>query len=430
MVFKLVLPSVDLRIKKDGAACRPASLTFAAAPWRAAAFVSAIGMASLLSACGGGGGSGSGGSASVSSYTLGGTLSGLAEGQTIDLTNGSETMTRSANGAFTFPTPVAQGGNYEVKVSGAQPAWQTCSASNAAGSAVNANVTTVVVNCVSADMVATGLLNDTGIDWCSENITTPSKWVNNAVCSAVNWVGNLWGQQQDAFFGRDAQAKAGTLTKVGGGMAGFDFTKLGASGKVLVKQDATWSDTGTEAAGTQWDCVRDNVTGLVWEVKRNDANHLRHMGHGYAWYNPSATTNGGSAGHETPTKNTNPSSFGDPSATTVKGPTCTGVADVNKCNTQSYITAVNSAGLCGKKDWRMPTVEELHSLLNMGTWPRVDDTNYFPNTNSWYWSSSPYAFVNPDSLYIADYAWHISGGGVYADVKFIAGGVRLVRSAQ
>jgi hypothetical protein len=387
----------------------------AAAPLRPAAFLCVMGLASLLSACGGGGGSSVSG---TSSYTIGGTLSGLADGQTLALTNGSETITRSANGAFTFATPVAQGGSYSVLVTGAQPAWQTCSASGAAGSAVSANVTTVVVNCVSADSKATGQLNDTGIDWCSENITTPSTWVNNAVCSAVNWAGNLWGQQQDAFFGRDAQAKAGTLTKVGGGMAGFDFTKIGASGKVLAKQDGAWSDSGTEAAGTQWDCVRDNVTGLVWEVKRNDATHLRHMNHTYSWYNPDSTTNGGSAGYETPLYDTN--------GNTVTGPTCTGVADVNKCNTASYVTAVNAAGLCGKKDWRMPTVDELRNLAHTGRTNPAIDTDYFPNTSpDWTWSSSPRASYT-------DYAWFVgfnNGSGNFGS-KGSANRVRLVRPGQ
>jgi hypothetical protein len=382
-----------------------------------------MGMVSLLSACGGGGGGGSEAAKSPVGFTISGTLSGLANGQTVDLSQGSDTLTLNANGSFKFGTLIPQGGSYEVKLSGAQPAWQKCNVSYATGSKVSANVSNVAVNCVSIDLKATGQLNDTGIDWCTENITTtPSVWLNNAVCSAINWVGNLWGQHQDAFSGRDAQAKAGMLTKVGGGMAGFDFTKIGASGKVLVKQGETWSNNGTEAAGTQWDCVRDNVTELVWEVKRNDATHLRHFRHGYSWYNIFSGANGGNAGYETPKID-----FLNQGAT-VTGPTCTGVADVNKCNTQSYVTAVNAAGLCGKTDWRMPTLDELQSLVYHGrpTHTVAIDTTYFPNSiDSLYWSSSPFANF-------ADLAWIVDfeAGYVGFGSKKVATTVRLVRSGQ
>jgi len=269
---------------------------------------------------------------------------------------------------------------------------------------------------------ATGLLNDTGIDWCSENITTPGTWVSNAVCSVVSWVGNLWGQQQDAFFGRDAQAKMGSLIKVGGGKAGFDFTKIGSDGKPLAKQDGIWSDSGGEKEGTIWDCVRDNVTGLVWEIKRNDVSHLRHMEHRYAWYFSDTRSNGGAEGSQTPTGYFSESN--DFRLVKYTTPTCTGVGDVNKCNTQSYVVAVNEAGLCGKNDWRMPNVDELRNWAHTGLGLPAVDGNYFPNTsNYFYWSSTP-------SAEYGEYAWGVtfSNGGAYINIKKYAERVRLVRS--
>ncbi len=247
---------------------------------------------------------------------------------------------------------------------------------------------TVTQTITVGSLVATGLFNDTGLDWCSENVTTGA-WVNNAVCSdAVNWSANLWVTAQDGYFGRDAQARAGTLTKTGAGMAGFDFTKLGASGKPLAAQTNAWSeDTGTEAASTQWDCVRDNTTGLIWEVKRNDVNHLRHMGNTYTWYNTAATTNGGSAG--------------SPNAT---NPVCTASA-TTPCNTTSYSAAVNALpaaqALCGFRDWRLPSQDELSTLTHLGRSNPAIDSDFFPNTAALpFWTASPDAKTPSNALYI------------------------------
>ncbi len=45
------------------------------------------------------------------------------------------------------------------------------------------------------------------------------------------------------------------------------------------------------------------------------------------------------------------------------------------CNTQSYINEMNAYGKCGFKDWRLPTITELHSMSNLD--PVVNTT---PNT--------------------------------------------------
>ena len=79
-------------------------------------------------------------------------------------------------------------------------------------------------------------LNDTGITFGGNSLGG-----NNTDCTDETIA------QQDCSNGRDAQAVAGTLTKVGAGAAGFDFTKLAADGSVLAIQDATYSTTGSEA---------------------------------------------------------------------------------------------------------------------------------------------------------------------------------------
>jgi 6-phosphogluconolactonase (cycloisomerase 2 family) len=103
-----------------------------------------------LVACGGGGGdSGGGGDGSAPvTFTLGGTVSGLASGASVVLANsGGGTTTVSNSGAFTFPAAVASGSAYAVTVQ-AQPANQTCTVTNGAGTAI-ANVSNVTVACVT-----------------------------------------------------------------------------------------------------------------------------------------------------------------------------------------------------------------------------------------------------------------------------------------
>jgi len=235
-----------------------------------------------------------------------------------------------------------------------------------------------------------GGLNDTGI----------TQWGN----AAVN---NLTAPQaafpgQDADHGRDALAATGTLAKSGGGRAGFDFTKLDAAGQPLVNQAATY-------AATPWSCVLDHVTGLMWEVKTTTAG-LHKSTNTYTWYNSNAATNGGYAGRP-------------------NGGACTG----SGCDTEKFVAAVNAAGLCGFKDWRLPKVDELQSIVDMGFYGPVIDTGYFPNTIVgyvyWYyayWSASPY--VGRATLA----AWNVDfyQGGDDAFYKSFAYHVRLVRGGQ
>ena len=94
------------------------------------------------------------GGAGPSSYTIGGTLSGLASGQQVTLVdNSSDTLTLAANGSFTFATLVTADGAYSVMI-GAQPTGQTCTVTSGSGSGVMANVTTVGVTCVDNPILA------------------------------------------------------------------------------------------------------------------------------------------------------------------------------------------------------------------------------------------------------------------------------------
>jgi 6-phosphogluconolactonase (cycloisomerase 2 family) len=86
-------------------------------------------------------------------FTIGGTVSGLRAGSTVVLQNNTlgNNLSVTANGSFTFATPVASGGAYAVTVL-TQPTSapaRSCDVKTLTGTGTvgAANVTTVVVNC-------------------------------------------------------------------------------------------------------------------------------------------------------------------------------------------------------------------------------------------------------------------------------------------
>lgn len=256
-------------------------------------------------------------------------------------------------------------------------------------------------------VVISSKINDTGIDWCANDNTNRNADATDKVQGCDDY--SISHPMQDGHTGRDAQARAGTLVKIGAGHAGFDFTKLSAvDGTALAIQNAAWDDAGNEAAGTQWGCVRDNVTGLIWETKTNTAG-LHNSSNTYTWFNDDATNNGGANG-------------------VANGGSCTG----SDCDTKAYVSAVNAlnsnSGLCGANDWRLPSKEELQSIVHKGTVNPAIDTTFFPNTQSnYYWSASAYAYV-----YNSDYAWivYFNYGFESSSSKSYSRYARLVRAGQ
>jgi len=115
-------------------------------------FVALSVCSAFVAACGGGG---SGGDSTpqqptppATTYSIGGTLSGLASGASVALqNNGGANATLSANGTFTFTGALSSGAAYAVTVL-TQPTGQTCTVTNGSGTAT-ANVTNVAVACVT-----------------------------------------------------------------------------------------------------------------------------------------------------------------------------------------------------------------------------------------------------------------------------------------
>ncbi len=112
----------------------------------------------LLVACGGGGGGGGGGTPSGggATYTIGGTVTGLAGTGLVLRNNGGDDLAIAADGSFTFTTSVANGAAYAVTVA-AQPRpaattdpTQSCSVGNGSGVVAGANIPDVLVTCANA----------------------------------------------------------------------------------------------------------------------------------------------------------------------------------------------------------------------------------------------------------------------------------------
>ena len=109
----------------------------------------------------------------------------------------------------------------------------------------------------------------------------------------------------------------------------FDYTKLDDRGSELPNSASVWS------------CVRDNHSGLIWQVKTS-----ANKDQTYA-----------------------------------------------KTDLQTYTQQLNNQRLCGLDDWQIPAANELISLVNYSQSQPAISTDFFPNTSDIYYSSS--LFENP-----------------------------------
>jgi len=103
-----------------------------------------LGALVLLAACGGGG---DGAPPPVATFTIGGTVAGLA-GTGLVLRNAGEDLGIGTDGIFSFTTEQPAQADYKVTVN-AQPTgpWQTCVVNRGAGTVASADVRDIEVNC-------------------------------------------------------------------------------------------------------------------------------------------------------------------------------------------------------------------------------------------------------------------------------------------
>ncbi len=222
---------------------------------------------------------------------------------------------------------------------------------------------------------------------------------------------------QDASVGRDVTSPQGV-----DGHAGFSFTKIDENGNPLSPSAASWS------------CVRDNVTGLVWEEKHVTTSppsptlyEWRAQNYTYTWFEEDDTNNGGSVGFEHNQRINAQDPVGD---------YCSYWADPARqhtmnCNTDSYIDEMNHRGVCGFDDWRIPAIGEMRSIYvyQSDTDASIPDPMFFNHTESGagqaYWSSTPSADNDASS-------WCVNSatGDIQLCQKGIQQHIRAVRSAE
>lgn len=117
----------------------------------------------VLAACGGGGGggdsppSGGGGNGGVApaSYTIGGQVVGLQQGDQLEISLGSQSLVVTASGGFTFPAGLGAGSSYSVLIA-QTPDNRQCTLARSAGVVQTTAVTDVAITCTAANWVTDG----------------------------------------------------------------------------------------------------------------------------------------------------------------------------------------------------------------------------------------------------------------------------------
>ena len=166
-----------------------------------------------------------------------------------------------------------------------------------------------------------------------------------------------------------------------------DFVKLSSEGEILDFESSNWS------------CVLDQKTSLIWEVK-GETEGVQYTMNTYTWFD-------GDTGRKNNMYSKN-CYWGE------------------GCNTQSFVDDINEAQLCTYTNWRLPTRDELKTIINYYGDDILIDLDFFPNTQKeTYWTSMT-AKDNPSLAYEIPFFY----GGSIVREKSIDTYIRLVRSAD
>lgn len=162
-------------------------------------------------------------------------------------------------------------------------------------------------------------------------------------------------------------------------------TQDGMIGRDVTDPDNSDGRLGFSYQAVAGGCVKDRLTGLTWEVKTAFVGGLRDQDAQF-----------------------------------------TNFGDGRPGDASAYVAAVNATRLCGYADWRIPSVDELQSIVDYST--RVAgrvpiDTDWFPNTPWGQYITSSAMAADPS----ADWDVFLLDGAVRSGLRSVPRYLRLVR---